>query len=436
MIICYGCRVLDPTLFQDLESRGLIRQVTDSELVTTLTREPMTVYAGFDPTADSLHVGHMLPLLTLRRFQLAGHRVIALAGGATGMVGDPSEKTNERSLLTEELISKNLEGITAVISRFLDLSGPNPALILNNADWFGKFSYLGFLRDIGKHFTVNHMLGKESIRARLEDREHGISYTEFSYMLMQAYDFYFLNQKHQCRLQIGGSDQWGNITAGTELIRRMNTATSNTTVFGLTQPLITKSDGTKFGKTEQGAVWLDAQKTSVYQFYQFFIQTPDSDTIAYLKKFTFLPLSEISRLEDLLKTEPEKRAAQKTLASEMTKLVHGASELSRVEKASRSLFGAEIRTLDAQTLLEIFAGAPSLEKPRSTLIGSELLELIVESGLLTSKGNARKEITAGGVYLNNERVTDIGYKIGTQDLIADRYIALRRGKKNYCLLKC
>jgi tyrosyl-tRNA synthetase len=433
----------------DLEKRGIVKQLTDQALPGILTQESLTVYAGFDPTSDSLHIGSLLPLLTLRRFQLAGHQPIAVVGGATGMIGDPSGKSQERSLLTEEQIEKNLVGIRSVISRFLDLEGKNglkPALILNNGDWFKGFSYIHFLRDVGKHFTINHMMAKESVRARLEDREHGISYTEFSYMLLQAYDFYHLNQDLGCRLQIGGSDQWGNITAGIELIRRMRAAGHGSTevsaqppeaseVYGLTHPLVTKADGNKFGKTERGAIWLDARKTSPYAFYQFFIQTADADVMTFIHYFTFLSHEEIEALESSLKTEPEKRAAQQALASEVTRLVHGEEELQKAIRASQALFGSEIRELDERTLLDVMGEAPATEKSKALLTpGFALIDALAESKLCNSKGAARKDIAGGGIYVNNARITADTATLTEADLIAGRYIVLRKGKKSYHLL--
>lgn len=423
-----------PGLLNDLEARGLVKQMTDPALEKFLASEPITVYAGFDPTADSLHIGHLLPVLTLKRFQLAGHNVIAVVGGATGMIGDPSGKSAERNLLTQDQLAHNVKGISATLSRFLDFNSSNPARVMNNYDWFKGFDYIDFLRDIGKHFTVNHMVAKESVRARLEDREHGISYTEFSYMLLQAYDFYYLNRKEGCRLQIGGSDQWGNITAGTDLIRRKSEATEP--VFGLTQPLVTKADGTKFGKTEQGAVWLDPERTSPYQFYQFLIQTADADVMTLLRYFTFLPLEEIAALEESLKTAPEKREAQRALARELTSLVHGKEELARVEQASQSLFGAEIKNLDARTLLDVLAGAPSTRKEKDALQeGYPLVDALVDAGLCNGKGAARKDITSGGIYVNNDRMSDPAVALTEKDLIAGKFIVLRKGKKNYHLLQ-
>ena len=426
-------------LFADLQTRGLVKQVTDPGIADILDQRQLTVYAGFDPTSDSLHVGSLLPILTLRRFQQAGHRVIAVVGGATGMIGDPSGKSHERSLLNSDQLKLNLAGITTTLSHFLDLKGPNPVQIMNNADWFQGVSYLDFLRDIGKHFTINHMTAKESIRARLEDREHGISYTEFSYMLLQSYDFYILNQREGCRLQVGGSDQWGNITAGIELIRRMRALPkyqgSSEEVFGLTHPLVTKSDGGKFGKTEQGTLWLSPGKTSAYAFYQFFMQVADVDIGSYLRYFSFLPIEEIKNFEHSLQMEPEKRLAQRALARELTELVHGPAELSRVERASQALFAAEIRELDAQTLLEVMAGAPSTQKHGSTLdSGLPIVDLLVETTLCQSKGAARKDLTAGGIYVNNVRILEPAMLLKKSDLIAEKFIVLRKGKRTYHLI--
>ena len=438
---------VDASLYSDLEYRGILKQVTDPRLETVLKSGPLTLYCGFDPTADSLHVGSLFPLLTLRRFQLAGHRSIAVVGGATGMVGDPSFKAQERALLDDEQLAKNLAGITRVVSRFLDLSGKNAALIANNADWTKGVSYLDFLRDIGKHFTVNHMLGKESVRARLEDREHGISYTEFSYMLLQAFDFLVLNERENCRLQIGGSDQWGNITAGTELIRRMRAARGEITaearlplekeVFGLVQPLIMKADGTKFGKTEKGSVWLDATRTSPYQFYQYFVQTPDADVGTFLKYFTFLPRERIAALEEKVKTAPEKREAQSALASELTTLVHGEAETAKAEKATRALFGDGLEELDEKTLLDVFEGAPSTTLPEAKLDEGgaiALLALVVSTNLCGGSGASRREIEAGGIYVNNKQVKDPTARFERKHFIAGKYLVLRKGKKNYHLV--
>ena len=435
------------SLYRDLEARGILKQVTDVKLETALAAAPMTLYCGFDPTSDSLHVGSLLPLLTLRRFQLAGHRVIAVAGGATGSIGDPSGKTAERSLLTDEVLAFNLAGITRVISRFLELSGSNPARVVNNGDWFRDMTFIGFLRDVGKHFTVNYMMAKESVRARLEDREHGISFTEFSYMLLQAYDYLVLNERENCRLQIGGSDQWGNITAGTELIRRIRASRGEISAetgalplekecFGLTHPLVMKADGTKFGKSEKGTIWLDAKRTSPYQFYQYFLNTADADVLTQLKLFTFRDHAELTALEKAVQTEPAKRAAQIALARDMTELVHGTDELARAESASRALFGDSLRDLDEQTLLEVLGEAPSTKLGRDRLAaGLALVDLLVETGLCNGKGTARKDIQAGGIYVNNERVADPAAMVGAAQLLAGSSVVLRKGKRNYHLVR-
>ncbi|MEN9722736.1 MAG: Tyrosine--tRNA ligase [Pseudomonadota bacterium] len=422
-------------LYSDLVSRGILKQVTAPTLEARLQEKSLTLYCGFDPTSDSLHVGSLLPLLTLRRFQKAGHRVLAVVGGATGMIGDPSGKSQERSLLDAVTLEKNVQGVTTTIARFLDLSGPNAARVLNNATWFEGLSYIGFLRDVGKHFTVNHMLAKESVRARLEDREHGISYTEFSYMLLQAYDFYHLNRTEGCSLQIGGSDQWGNITAGLDLIHRL--LGNEQEVFGLTHPLVTKADGTKFGKSESGTVWIDAAKTSPYQFYQFFIQTSDADVLTYLDYFTDLDETTRQGLAQSLRERPEARDAQRALAREMTLLVHGQTELDRVEKASAALFGSEIHSLDSRTLKEAFASAPSSKVSQEQLQdqGYLLIEALVDSGLCPSKGAARKEIASGGIYVNNERISDPAFALTSRSLLDASLIVLRRGKKTYHILE-
>lgn len=425
------------TLFEDLVSRGLAKQVTESDLPKALLAGPLTLYSGFDPTAEALHVGSLLPILTLRRFQLAGHRPIAVVGGATGMIGDPSGKSQERQLLSPAELEHNVVAVKKSLERFLDFSpGKNTALLVNNASWFQGISYIDFLRDAGKHFTINHMMGKESVRARLEDREHGISYTEFSYMLMQAYDFHILHARHGCSLQIGGSDQWGNITAGCELIRRLAAERGEPAaqVHGLTFPLVTKSDGSKYGKTETGNVWLDPRLTSPYQFYQFFLQTPDADVGKMLRFFTFLPLSEIESLERETRDAPEKRQAQRALARELVRLVHGETELAGVEKTSEALFGKEIRSLDPNALIASLSDAPSSKRSRAELGSLLLVELLVATGLCKSKGEARKEIQAGGIYINNERTIDPQLVIGIEHLLSQQHLVLRKGKKNYHLL--
>lgn len=439
--------------FEELQARGIVYQSTDPSLSSRLERskkerpgQGLRLYAGFDPTADSLHVGSLFPLLSLRRFQREGHTPIALVGGATGMIGDPSGKTQQRSMLDKDQLAKNLAGIRRVIERFLDFTGPNAARVVDNFSWFEGFTFIDFLRDVGKHFTVNHMIAKESVRSRLEDRAHGLSYTEFSYMLLQAYDFYHLHRNENVELQIGGSDQWGNITAGTDLIRRMKFIESGAAsedeagecpAYGMTQPLVTKQDGTKFGKTESGTVWLDADKTSPYEFYQFLMQTTDADVIKLLKYFSFRPFEELAELEKQTTEAPEKRAAQTALAREVTALVHGADELAVVEKATRALFGGEdLRSIPARMLPEILKGAPLLKKDKSSAAaGVRFLDLVVESGLCASNGAAKKEVSSGGLYLNNERVSDLGKTVASSDLLHGRYCLLRKGKKNYVLVR-
>ena len=434
-------------VYNDLQARGLIKQTTSPELEKRMSENALTFYCGFDPTSDSLHVGNLVPLTSLKRLQQAGHKVIAVVGGATGMIGDPSGKSQERQLLTPDLLKQNVAGITEVISKFLDLGGKNPALVVNNADWFQPITFIDFLRDVGKHFTVNHMLAKESVRARLEDRDHGISYTEFSYMLLQAYDFYHLHRDYGCQVQIGGSDQWGNITAGIELIRRIVAAENASTVltpeqttehaFGFTMPLVQKADGTKFGKSESGAIWMSAHKTSVYDFYQYFIQAADADVIGFLNFFTMLDAAERARLEESLRAAPEKREAQKVLARELTRLVHGDDELARVEKASQALFSEEIKQLDEKSLSDVFAGAPVHEMSLQKLISQQitLIEALVASGLCPSNGAAKKEIQGGGIYINNVRASLDSVLHPELCLIAGKFTVLRRGKKTYQLLK-
>jgi len=431
------------SFYDELQARGIIKQVTSPKLRDAMQARAITLYCGFDPTSDSLHVGSLLPLLTLKRFQDAGHKVIALAGGATGMIGDPSFKAQERALLTEELLARNLRGITAVMGKFLDMHELNPAKAVNNYDWTRKFSFIEFLRDVGKHFTVNHMMAKESVRARLEDREHGISYTEFSYMLLQAYDFYHLYVEHGCQLQIGGSDQWGNITAGTELIRRMKAHAQGREVtdqdeehaFGLTHPLVMKSDGTKFGKTEGGNVWLDRDKTSPYQFYQFWIQAQDADIGTYLRYFSFKPLPEIEALEKLTQSQPEKREAQQALAREMTAMTHGKEALAAAEEATQILFGADPTKASAATLREIRDSIPQWSVPATRVqSGLSLVDALAESGLSPSKGQARKDIEGGGISVNNQKVSESAFALKSEHQLAGEYILLRKGKKNYLLV--
>ena len=396
-----------------------------------------TFYCGFDPSADSLHIGSLMPLITMRRFQMAGHKPIVLLGGATGMIGDPSFKSAERVLLNRDTIEKNIFGIRQVIEKFIDLKGPQGAMMVNNSTWMEKFSFIDFLRDVGKHFTVNYMLAKESIKSRIEDREQGISFTEFAYMLLQSYDFYVLNKNYNCQLQLGGSDQWGNITAGVEFIRRMrvaNNQASKEEAVGLTMPLVTKSDGTKFGKTETGNIWLDARKTSPYQFYQFFVRIQDSDVMKFINYFSFKSLDEIAALDKATRETPEKRLAQTELARELTLLVHGEDELAKVEKATQALFSGELRELDKSMLLEVFSEAPSVKVPKAQIGHINIVDLLVESKLATSKGNARKDVQGGGVYVNSVRVEKEDMVIKPETLLYQSIVVLRKGKKSYCVV--
>jgi tyrosyl-tRNA synthetase len=422
------------SIYEELEWRGLIADCTDKEeLLKRLNSAPITLYAGFDPTSDSLHVGNLVPLLGLRRFQLLGHHAIALAGGATGSIGDPSGKTAERQLLTKELLDANIASVKEQLRKLLDFdTQANPARLLDNATWTAPVSYLDFLRDIGKHFSVNMMVAKESVRARMEDREAGISYTEFSYMLLQAFDFYHLRKELNCELQIGGSDQWGNITAGSDLCRKKLGAH----VFGLTLPLITNADGSKFGKSVAGAIWLDPKKTSVYRFYQFWIRTDDRDVIRYLKYFTFLTREEVEALEKQHAENPGGRAAHKALAKAMTDLIHGEQATIEAVRASDILFGGELAGIPEATFNDIVGEVPTkeLEKARLEGAGIPLVELLVHSGLTPSKGQARKDVEGGGVNLNNVREANFQRAVVASDLLFGKYLLLRKGKRNYVVL--
>ncbi len=425
-------------LIEDLKWRGLLADCTDLDgLAQRLsTGQPIAVYCGFDPTGDSLHVGHLMGQLTLARFQRAGHHAIALAGGATGMVGDPSGRSSERNLLTREQLDHNIACIKAQLSRLLDFTAAaNPARLVDNADWIAPFSFLEFLRDVGKHFSLNVMLAKDSVRSRMEG-DSGISYTEFSYQLLQAYDFCHLRKTLNCELQIGGSDQWGNLTAGTDLIRKKLGA--DTTAWGWTFPLITKSDGTKFGKTASGAVWLDPQKTSPYKFYQFFVNTEDAKVCEYLRKFTFLSREEIEPLEAAHAANPGAREAHKALAREVTCLVHGQAALDAALKASQILFGAEIGDTSEDVFRDVVGEIPTkdLERTRLDGAGTPLVELLVHSGLATSKGQARKDIEGGGIYVNNVKSDQAAPQraLTAADLLFGKYLLLRKGKRTYAVL--
>jgi len=419
----------------ELAWRGLIHQTTDDAFLPGWLRGgSRTLYVGFDPTADSLHVGSLMPLMALRRFQLAGHRPIALVGGATGMIGDPSGKSEERNLLSVETLRANVAGIEAQIRRFLDFdSVSNGALLVDNSEWMHKFGYLEFLRDVGKHFPVGVMLAKDSVKTRLGRDDTGLSYTEFSYMLVQAYDFVVLNRTHGCELQGGGSDQWGNITAGIDLARRMGAGQ----LYGFTFPLLLTSTGQKMGKTERGTIWLAKERTSPYAFYQYWINTSDSDAGTCLRFLTELPQEEIAALDVSRTAEPERRDSQRRLAESMTHLVHGSDGLAAAERATGILFGAEIDHLDDTQLLEIFADVPSktLAKDRLSGSGLPLVEALVDSGLASSKSEARRTIEQGGAYINNRRASDLARSISAADLASETVVVLRSGRRKYALLR-
>jgi len=421
------------SIIDELKWRGLVADCTDAAELEKKIAAPITLYCGFDPTADSLHVGNLVPLLALRRFQLLGHHPIAVAGGATGSIGDPSGKTAERQLLTKEILDRNIASVKTQLAKLLDFeTKQNPARLVDNASWTQNISFLDFLRDIGKHFSVNQMVAKESVRARMEDREVGISYTEFSYMLLQAFDFMVLRRDADCELQIGGSDQWGNITAGIELTRKK----LGKHVFGLTLPLITNADGTKFGKTEAGAIWLDPKRTSVYKFYQFWINTDDRDVIRYLKYFTFLTAAEIASLEKAHAENPGGRVAHKALAKAATDLIHGEGATAEAVRASEILFGGELEGIAESTFNDIVGEVPTKEIEKAKLDGAgvPLVELLVHASLCGSKGQARKDIEGGGVNINNVREPNAARAVTPSDLLFGKHVLLRKGKKNYVVV--
>ena len=418
-------------ILQELQWRGLIHQSTEPKELSQQLEKPTVVYAGFDPTADSLHVGSLLPLMMLRRFQQAGHRPVALVGGATGMIGDPSGKTDERQLLSKETLQANVDGIRRQLGHFLDFTGPSAAILVNNFDWMHGFSFLDFLRDVGKNFPINVMLTKDSVKSRLERTDSGLSYTEFSYMLLQAYDFVYLAKHHDCLLQIGGSDQWGNITAGIDLGRRM----LSRSLHGLTCPLLTTSDGKKMGKTEKGAVWLAGERTSPFEFYQYFINVADADVLMTLRFLSDVSEEEYRDLEVQIKDKPQERAAQTRLAESLTRLVHGQSKLDAVQHATKLLFGADITQLTQDQLNTIFEDVPSQEMPRGRLAdGLGIIDALCTAGLANSKSEARRTVTEGAAYLNNQKVTAFD-RILTESDLAGKYLILRAGKKRYGLLR-
>ncbi|MBS1584311.1 MAG: tyrosine--tRNA ligase [Bacteroidetes bacterium] len=419
-------------LIADLQARNLVQDImpgTEEQLLKEMTAG----YVGFDPTADSLHVGSLMPITLLMRLQRAGHKPYALVGGATGMIGDPSGKSAERNLLDMDTLQKNVEGQRRQLEKFLDFdpAKPNAAVMVNNYDWFKDFRFLDFIRDIGKHITVNYMMSKDSVQKRLET---GISFTEFTYQLIQGYDFYYLHHNHNVKLQMGGADQWGNIVTGTELIRRKGGGDA----FAFTGKLVTKSDGGKFGKTESGTIWLDAERTSPYQFYQFWLKMPDADAEKLALYFSFKPVEEINALIEEHRTAPHQRKLQKAMAEEMTIMVHSKEDLEFAQKASDILFGQStvdaLRSLNEKQLLEVMDGVPQVSGSKDALNeGLDLLTFLAESGVFPSKGEARKMVQNGGVSINKEKVPGIDHKLNSSHLLNERYMLVQKGKSNYTL---
>ena len=417
--------------FDEMEWRGLVYSSTDG-LRELFARDKIAAYIGFDPSAPSMHVGNLLTIMNLVRLQHFGHTPIAVAGGGTGLIGDPSGKTSERPLLSKEIIARNLEGIKEQLRRFLDFdSKTNPALMVNNADWLTTTPLTDFLRDVGKHFSLNTLIAKESVKRRLE--QEGITYAELSYVLLQSFDYLTLFERHNCLLQMGGSDQWGNITAGVDLIKRVHGRTAHALVW----PLLTTASGAKMGKTESGAVWLDAALTSPYRLYQYFFNTDDRDVVSYLKSMTLLSREEIEVLAEAVNTQPERRRAQKELAHEVTRAVHGDSALARAEEASRVLFGGAIGGLGLRDVLDIFSEAPSIEMTMADIAGDGIavVDLLTRAGLAASKGEARRLVEGGGIYLQNVRVTDARRMVSLSDAIEGQAFVLRKGQKDYRLVK-
>ena len=416
-------------LIEELQWRGLLYQQTDAEgMAKLLTDEKVSLYVGVDPTADSMHIGHIVPMLTLRRFQQAGHQPILLVGGATGMIGDPSGRSTERNLLTSEQIEYNVNCIKGQLGRIFDFNNDaNGAQLVNNYDWFGKMTTIEFLRDFGKLININYMLSKDTISSRLES---GLSFTEFAYTLIQGMDFNHLYDNHNVRIQVGGSDQWGNITTGLEVIRK--THDEEAKAFGFTIPLVTKSDGTKFGKTAGGAIWLDAEKTSPYEFYQFWLNTADADVVKYLKIFTFLSRETIENLEEKVATEAHLREAQKTLATEMTKLIHGEEGLEQALKITAALFSGDLKALSVEEMKVAFSGVPSVEVAKED---ANIVDLLVEAKISSSKRQAREDVTNGAISVNGEKVKELEYTIDAKDRLEDAFTIIRRGKKKYFMVK-
>lgn len=416
-------------LIEDLKWRGLLYQQTDEEgMAKLLDDEKVALYVGVDPTADSMHIGHIVPMLTLRRFQQAGHQPILLVGGATGMIGDPSGRSTERNLLTGEQIEHNVNCIKGQLGRIFDFNNEaNGAQLVNNYDWFGNMTTIEFLRDFGKLININYMLGKDTISSRLES---GLSFTEFTYTLIQGMDFNHLYNHHNVRIQVGGSDQWGNITTGLEVIRK--THDEEAKAYGFTIPLVTKADGTKFGKTAGGAVWLDAEKTSPYEFYQFWLNTGDADVVKYLKIFTFLSRETIEALEEKVATEAHLREAQKTLASEMTKLIHGEEGLEQALKITAALFSGDLKALSVEEMKVAFSGVPSVEVAKED---ANIVDLLVKAKISSSKRQAREDVTNGAISVNGEKVKELDYTVDTKDRLEDAFTIIRRGKKKYFMVK-
>lgn len=417
-------------IFAELSWRGLINQITDPHAGKLLAESQLTIYCGFDPTAASLTTAHLLQMVTLARLQRVGHRVIAVAGGGTGLIGDPSGRESERMLMSEDRVTANVEAIRGQLEAFLDFSEESRGLLVNNAEWLTGIRLTDFLRDVGKHFSMNMMLAKDSVRSRLDEREQGMTFTEFAYMLLQAYDFLHLFDTYGCRLQLGGGDQWGNITAGVDLIRR----TRSEAVYGLTTPLI-MIGGRKMSKSEGTAVWMDPGMTSPYQFYQYWINVPDGEAVKFLSLYTFLDRRRIEQLARSVERDPAGREAQRVIAWEMTSLVHGESEAEGAKRAAEALFGEGIAGLDEKTLLEVLAEAPTTDVSRERLREVTLTDLLVETGLSGSRSSARTDIQGGGAYLNNRRESDPERSIGVSDLLHGKYLLVRRGKKTYQLVR-
>jgi len=413
-------------LLEELQWRGLIYQQTDEQgIEDLLNKEQVTLYCGADPTADSLHIGHLLPFMTLRRFQEHGHRPIVLIGGGTGMIGDPSGKSEERVLQTEDQVAKNVEGLSAQMHKLFEFGTDKGAVLVNNRDWLSQISLISFLRDYGKHVGVNYMLGKDSIQSRLEN---GISYTEFTYTILQAIDFCHLNRELNCKIQVGGSDQWGNITSGIELMRRMY---GQTEAYGLTIPLVTKSDGKKFGKSESGAVWLDAEKTTPYEFYQFWINQSDEDVIKFLKYFTFLSKEDINRLEQSRDEAPHLREAQKALAENVTEFIHGKEALDDAIRISEALFKGDLKSLSIKDIKAGFKEVPQVEVSKAT---TNIIDVLIESGIASSKRQAREDVNNGAIYINGEREQSVDHNLTDEDKFDNEFTIIRRGKKKYFMV--